>query len=180
MIVKIVVNNVKDFLYHIQYSYTRTSVYKCGLISCPISFSSFDSFRKHLGIKHVNFSMTYCEITDDINSSVESASTSNNPAISKEHLEEQTLIDVNDVIYFQDLDTGNINSESSETVDKSQAKNMNTIEPSVMFAAKLHNYLDRPWSRVKNTVNYVDKFIFSALNGLKDDVFQATLLDNEK
>ncbi|CAD6210001.1 GSCOCG00010863001-RA-CDS [Cotesia congregata] len=96
--------------------------------------------------------------------------------------------------YFDDIDTENLNSDDGESVNNFQTHDiiepsqddiiepskLNTMKPSVMFAAKLHSFLDIPRTKVESIIRDADIFLQNSLQNLKNNVLQATSLDDKK
>lgn len=182
--------NNTEFMSHVHYCHKPLAVYRCGSVSCFKSFASYESFRKHMRIKHEHNSQS-----SNNNKNIISTPVTN-------HTDEILCLDANQakssnilIPEMQDAEYSNIiRTKIAETILNIDTCNIDEIEPMlikhtaneiqslvdnedkrklyVLFAAKLHNYPDITRKQSAQIINDVDKLIKNIIDNTEKDVLK--------
>lgn len=153
-----------EYLGHVRYSHSGQSNYHCGAVKCTRNYSSFDTFRKHLRLKHSKI--------EGLTHFVAKASSRR---LDHHNLSEKHAPYTNENISTNSEDSTVVNETISSTESDSKYACTKTptssptahLDPCALFAAKLHSYFDLPRSRVTEILHDVNEMTNNIVDNLK-------------
>lgn len=143
----------KVFLRHISLSHRFLSVFKCGEKSCLRTYSSFDSFRKHINSKHTeNVEQKKHHLQQKRPKNTNSETYISLPSSSNIDLIDEMSSSSNNTDLIDFFDNTNDTDSFISNVTKNSFNSSN-VDRHIYFAAKLYHYLDIPRCRAESIIN---------------------------